>query len=129
MKQTKIPSNRSRLFAVRHDGHALGAALLGAALTAPAIAQSDPPPSQILIKNVQVFAGEGVDLSAATDVLITANKIEKISTEAGNGVSTKVQIIDGGGRVLVPGLIESHAHLGFARLPLADLLTSLPGCG
>ena len=26
----------------------------------------------------------------------------------------------------MPGLIESHAHLSFAGLPIGDLLTSLP---
>lgn len=93
-----------------------------------AFAQSDAP-SQILIKNVQVFDGTSASLSARTDVLIVANKIRKISSDAGKGARAQALVIDGGGRVLMPGLIESHAHLSFAGLPLADLLTSLPSYG
>lgn len=120
---------------MKYEKRMQGLALAGACamaltsmLTVPVHAQSDPP-GQILIKNVQVFDGTGTALSAATDVLITGNKIEKISTGAGDGTSADAQIIDGGGRVLMPGLIESHAHISFAGLPLADLLTSLPGYG
>lgn len=88
-------------------------------------AQSDEP-GQILIKNVRVFDGTSTRLSATTDVLIVGNKIQTISKRAGNDASAQAQIIDGGGRVLMPGLIESHAHLSFAGISIVDLLTYLP---
>ena len=61
-----------------------------------AFAQSSAP-SQILIQNVQVFDGTSTSLSVTTDVLITGNKIEKISIDAGKGISDQAQVIDGGG--------------------------------
>ncbi len=87
--------------------------------------QSDAPP-QILLKNVRESDGTSTSLSATTNVLIVGNKIQKISTNAGNGASTQAQVIDGGERVLMPGLIESHAHLSFASISSVDLLTYLP---
>ncbi len=64
---------------------------------------------QVLIKNVRVWDGKADSVSAATNVLVTGNKISKI----GNGASAGpgATIIDGGGRTLMPGLIDMHSHL------------------
>ena len=65
-------------------------------------------------------------LSSATDVWIVANKIEQISTTAAGSADANAEVVDGADRVLMPGLIESHAHLTWAATPLADLLNSPP---
>ena len=93
--------------------------------TASAIAQ-DQGTNQILIRNVQIFDGKEARLSSATDVLIVGNKIKQISTTAARSADANAEVIDGAGRVLMPGLIESHAHLTWAATPLADLYHSLP---
>jgi imidazolonepropionase-like amidohydrolase len=96
---------------------------LTALCTASAIAE-DQEAGQILIKNVRIFDGKEVRLSSATDILIVGNKIEQISETAAG--SADANVIDGAGRVLMPGLIESHAHLTWAAVPMADLQHSLP---
>lgn len=53
--------------------------------------------------------------------------IQKISGSAADSASSKSQVIDGAGRVLMPGLIDSHVHLSFAALPMTDVLNSRPG--
>ena len=93
--------------------------------TASAIAQ-DQGTDQILIRNVQIFDGKEARLSSATDVLIVGNKIEQISITAARSADANTEVIDGAGRVLIPGLIESHAHLTWAATPLAELLNSPP---
>jgi imidazolonepropionase-like amidohydrolase len=100
-------------------------------LTASPVAAQNPtapPPSIVLFTNVRVFNGKSTSLSQPTNVLVRGNKIEKISTtpipvEA----SLKVQVIDGGGRTLMPGLIDAHAHIMFATLSQAVMITSDPG--
>ena len=78
------------------------------------------PATQVLIQNVRVFDGLKTELSGPTHVLIEDNQIATISpdAEAGEGAT----LIDGANRVLMPGIIESHAHLAFASLPQAELL-------
>jgi imidazolonepropionase-like amidohydrolase len=76
-----------------------------------AVFASDDAPAQILIKNVQVFDGTSNKLSEKTSVLIEGNLIKEISAQTKNAASTEV--IDGGGRVLIPGLIDTHQHMGF----------------
>src|ERR1700747_1902620 len=64
-----------------------------------------------LFQNVRIFDGRSNALTGPSNVLVHGNTIEKISTaaiptEPGAGTT----IIDGGGRVLMPGLIDAHWH-------------------
>ena len=65
--------------------------------------------SQILIKNVNIFDGKNEKLAMGQDVLIEENLIKKIGKSLKANKDAKT--IDGGGRTLMPGLIESHGHL------------------
>jgi len=74
-----------------------------------AIAQ-DTAPSQILIKNVNIFDGETNVLKRDQNLLVENNLIKTISS-SDIAVGTSATIIDGGGRTLMPGLIDGHAHV------------------
>ena len=78
-----------------------------------------------LIENVWIFDGTHPSLSAASSVLIRGNVIETISTSP---IPTErcagIQIIAGGGRVLMPGLIDAHWHATMVRATPAQMLSS-----
>ena len=80
-------------------------------------------PAVTLFENVRIFDGRSDQLSANTNVLVRGNVIEKISKDPlpidGNA-STKV--IAGGGRTLMPGLIDAHWHTMLVRPTPAALL-------
>ena len=83
-------------------------------------------PASVLFQNVRVFDGRGAALSAPANVLVTGGRIAKISTatvalERGPGVT----VIDGGGRTLMPGLIDSHVHVMLSEVYIR-LLESVP---
>jgi imidazolonepropionase-like amidohydrolase len=79
------------------------------AISAPVLAQSTPEQS-VLFTNVMVWDGTSDTLRDA-DVLVTGNKISQISAEPLAVIaSTNMTVIDGGGRTLMPGLIDSHVH-------------------
>ncbi len=63
---------------------------------------------QVLIRNVHVVSVEGVGTQGTTDVLIQNGRIERISPDITASIAN---VIDGGGRFLTPGLIDSHTHL------------------
>lgn len=73
-------------------------------------AQDETPP-QILFKDVRVFDGTSEQLTARTQVLVESNLIKAIgpSLQAAAGAT----VVDGGGRTLMPGLIDSHTHFNF----------------
>jgi imidazolonepropionase-like amidohydrolase len=84
-------------------------ALFAVAGLTPAIAQEEEAPSQILITNVNVWDGTSSSLQNGMNVLITGNLIETVSKSRPSAMGATV--IDGGGRTLMPGLIDMHAHL------------------
>jgi imidazolonepropionase-like amidohydrolase len=86
-------------------------ALLALASTLPAApgwTQTTPSPSETLFKNVRVFDGTRAALSAPTNVLVRGNKIASIGAPSQSASATT---IEGGGRTLMPGLIDNHVHL------------------
>ena len=64
------------------------------------------------------------ELSAPSHVLVRGNKIERISTEPiPTDRRADTVLIDGGGRTLMPGLIDMHWHTMLVRPTPAELLT------
>jgi imidazolonepropionase-like amidohydrolase len=83
---------------------------------AAAIAQEADQPNQIMFTNVKVFDGVNDRLKDGP-VLIEGNLIKAIGV--GNisaAVGENTTVIDGGGRTLMPGLIDSHVHLNLTGL-------------
>jgi imidazolonepropionase-like amidohydrolase len=79
----------------------------------------------ILIENVRIFDGTHPQLSAPSSVLIRGNIIDKISTAPiPADQRSGAQIIAGGGRVLMPGLIDAHWHATMIRLTPPQMLSS-----
>lgn len=98
-------------------------ALAVACVLAPAVATAAEP--GVLFKNVMVFDGKSDKLTGPTSVLVVGNKIEKIGPAV--TAPDKATVIDGGGRTLMPGLIDAHVHLGMAAIPNTTLLTADAG--
>jgi imidazolonepropionase-like amidohydrolase len=94
---------------------ALAVGILAAALVAgsppPAGAQNNAP-TQILFTNVNVWDGTGDKLAKGMNVLVEGNLIKAVSARPIDAGSD-AQVIDGGGRTLMPGLIDMHTHLMF----------------
>ena len=72
----------------------------------PAVAVS----TSILITHVTVIDTEQSTALANRHVLIVDEKIVEVSTTV-PPVDADVEIIDGTGQYLIPGLIDSHVHL------------------
>jgi imidazolonepropionase-like amidohydrolase len=73
----------------------------------------DSEPSQVLFTDVNIFNGTDGELIGA-DVLVEGNLIKEIGQNLQAGGAT---IVDGGGRTLMPGLMDAHVHLALVRRP------------
>jgi len=93
---------------------AIAASLLALALVPPSGALADEPPMPILFTNVNVWDGESPTLLENANVVVTGNMITAVSDEP--LAVANARIIDGGGRTLMPGLINSHTHLNLYGL-------------
>jgi imidazolonepropionase-like amidohydrolase len=72
----------------------------------------------ILFTNVKVFNGVDEKLLDA-DVLVEDNLIKQVSEDIKAPKGT--QVIDGGGRILMPGMIEAHGHVTYSS-SLLDMM-------
>ncbi len=81
-------------------------------VASPAAAQEEAPP-QILITNVNVVDGVAESLQNGMNVLVEGNLIQEVSSRSISAPGATV--IDGGGRTLMPGLIDMHTHIMFPR--------------
>jgi len=99
------------------------AAALFIALAAGSAAQHAPSAGAgaTLFQKVRIFDGKSSDLSAPSNVLVRANRIERISTSP-IAVDSGTRVIDGGGRTLMPGLIDAHWHAMLIALSPAETL-------
>lgn len=85
-------------------------------------APEKPDRAATVIENVRVFNGVSPTLSAPSSVLIRGNVIEKVAP--GRISVAGARVIDGGGRTLMPGLIDMHWHSMFVGVPLAVVMTA-----
>jgi imidazolonepropionase-like amidohydrolase len=99
--------------------------LLAIAIAGPAFAQQSAPKPTTLFTNVNVFDGVHDMLTMHANVLVEGNLIKQVSTTKID--ASGAAVINGGGRTLMPGLADTHVHLGFASLPQAQLFTGRPG--
>jgi imidazolonepropionase-like amidohydrolase len=92
-------------------------ALVAATIASPLLAQDAPP--QTLFTNVHVFDGVNEARIENANVLIEGNLIRTVSTDPIEAEDATV--IDGGGRTLMPGLIDAHWHAMYVGTPLVAL--------
>ena len=102
-----------------------GASLTSLGFVRPVGAQAAPPgpTPPIVFGNFLLFDGKSKDLRGGLRLIIEGNRIKQIAI----GEMTPpegAQIIDCGGRVIMPGLIDAHWHTIFAALPLNALLSA-----
>jgi imidazolonepropionase-like amidohydrolase len=108
----------------------LGALLLGLSQASAGQGATQAPPaiaSATLFQNVRVFDGKSGMVSAPCNVLVIGQTIDRIST-APIAVDQKLSMtaIEGGGRTLMPGLIDAHWHAFMASTPQMVLMTADP---
>ncbi len=98
-------------------------ALLG--LPQPIGAQPLPvqPARPILFTNFRLFDGKSSTLRDGLRVLVEGNRIKAVA-QGNPAAPDGAHVIDCGGRVLMPGLIDAHWHSIFAALPLPTLLSA-----
>jgi imidazolonepropionase-like amidohydrolase len=69
--------------------------------------------ASVLFANVRIFDGVSDSLSEPSNVLVRGSAIAAVSAQAIPAEPGEDRTeIDGAGKVLMPGLIDAHAHVG-----------------
>jgi imidazolonepropionase-like amidohydrolase len=84
---------------------------------------ADPPPAEgrLWLGNARLVDGTGGEARERVSVLVEAGRIVRLA-EADEAQPEGARVVDLGGRTLMPGLIDAHAHVGvsFPRPTPAD---------
>jgi imidazolonepropionase-like amidohydrolase len=86
-------------------------------------------PGATVFRGVRVFDGRQPVLTGPSDVVVRGNMVESVAPAGGGPgpAGPGARVIDGGGRVLMPGLIDAHWHATFAAMTAQAALTADPG--
>jgi imidazolonepropionase-like amidohydrolase len=106
---------------IKHSGSAILSTLASLALLAAAGAALAQDAPRTLFINVHVFDGVQEQRIENANVLVEGNLIKTVSTDPIEAHGATV--IDGGGRTLMPGLIDAHWHM-FNPLTIQDVMTA-----
>ncbi len=108
----------------------VGASLASLGLPKFATAQPAPvagqPPRPILFTNFRLFDGSASTLRDGLRLLVEGNRIKAVA-QGNPAAPDGAHVIDCGGLVLMPGLIDAHWHSIFAALPLSALMAAEVG--
>jgi imidazolonepropionase-like amidohydrolase len=101
--------------------------VVASALTAVGVSAQAPQAQStaVIFENVRVFDGKTDRLSGPSNVLVVGNVIRSVSAGPVAALpEARVTRVAGGGRTLMPGLIDIHTHMMFAGIPQAAGLTA-----
>ena len=87
---------------------------------------AEDPGEDVLIRNVRLFDGTGDEAVPGSSVLVRDGRIAGVWTGEDDEVPAAgpgTTVIDGGGRMLLPGLMDNHYHY-WQPLAGADLLAA-----
>jgi len=98
--------------------------LLGLFLAVPTFAADNKaaPKARTLFTNVHVFDGVNEKRIENANVLVEGNLIKQISIQKIS--ADDANVIDGGGRTLMPGLIDAHWHTMFNFWPISKVMSA-----
>jgi imidazolonepropionase-like amidohydrolase len=100
-----------------------GSAIAGLGLPPLAQAAATGPAPPTVFTNFQLFDGKASTLRGGVQLLIDGGRIKQVAGGA-TGAPEGARLIDCGGRVLMPGLIDAHWHTLLAGLAVTEMMTS-----
>ncbi|WP_153041096.1 metal-dependent hydrolase family protein [Paraburkholderia monticola] len=102
------------------------AAASAAAPAAPQSGASAGTPTQqprVAFTNIRLFDGNSKTLKNGYRVIVDGNRIVAVEPDDGQTLDG-MQVVDGSGHTLMPGLIDAHAHIMMTSLSMPQLMVA-----
>jgi len=81
--------------------------------------KADVPNGRIAFTGARIITMEGNDVIENGTIVINKNKIEAIGKTGEVTIPADAKVIDAKGKTIMPGLVDSHAHIGNFRAGLS----------
>lgn len=99
-----------------------GSGTVGSDVSEPILPPFGPPreqPAPLLFEHLTIMTATGKTLEDAY-ILLKDGKIAALGTGEAGSLREGARAIDGRGKVMTPGIIDTHSHMGVYPLPHAD---------
>lgn len=71
----------------------------------------DIPSGTVVLRGARVITMDGDEVIASGDVVVTNNRIAAVGTTGSVAAPADARIVDVSGKTIVPGFVDTHAHL------------------
>ena len=82
-------------------------------------------PADIVIRNGQWVSVQTGEIIPNTDIAIKGERIAYVGPDASLTIGDETQIIDAGGRYLVPGLLDAHMHVESGMVTVTEFVRAV----
>ncbi|MCZ6918887.1 MAG: amidohydrolase family protein [Gemmatimonadetes bacterium] len=74
-------------------------------------AERDIPQGVVVLRGARVITMVGDEVIANADIVVSNNRIEAVGAQGSVNVPADARVIDVSGTTIIPGLVDTHAHL------------------
>ncbi len=71
-----------------------------------------PPGGVLAIRGAALFDAERAEVRPGMTILVRGERIERVGRDASVSIPADAEVIDAGGRMVLPGLWDMHVHMG-----------------
>jgi adenine deaminase len=82
-------------------------------------------PADLVIQNGSWVCVQSGEIIPNTDIAIKGQRIAYVGENASHTISKETQVIDAGGRYLVPGLLDGHMHIESGMLTVTEFVRAV----
>jgi adenine deaminase len=86
-------------------------------------------PADMVIKNGQWVCVQSGEIIPNTDIAIVEGHIAYVGENADHAIGPQTQVIDAGGRYLVPGLLDAHMHVESGMVTVTEFVRAVAPYG
>ncbi len=76
------------------------------------------PPGAVVLKGARVITMKGDEVLENVDIVIQGNRITAIGPSGKAVIPDGAKIMDASGKTIIPGLIDTHAHLNYSAFEI-----------
>jgi adenine deaminase len=82
-------------------------------------------PADLVIKNGQWVCVQTGEIIPKTDIAIVEGRIAYVGENADHTIGMQTQVLDAGGRYLVPGLLDAHMHVESGMVTISEFVRAV----
>ena len=82
-------------------------------------------PADLVIKNGQWVCVQSGEILSNTDIAVVDGHIAYVGEDAGHAIGPQTQVIEAGGRYLVPGLLDAHMHVESGMVTVTEFVRAV----